>query len=162
MSQSRDLILRPATREDGAALFALFEEVQNLHAEAEPQFFRPATMDQSFQAYLEEIFKDADQHLLLGCLAEAPVAFCHYSLIRRPQSMFQSARRYAYVHALAVTHGRRRQGCGLALLSQVKDWARDQGVDGIGIDRWQFNKAAGACFAKAGFEVKREYLWQVL
>ena len=154
--------LRAASRDDADALFSLFAEVQSLHAEAEPAFFRPPERDATFESYVEEILGDPDQHLLLACRDGRAVGYIHYFLGQRPKSVYQQERRVAYIHTLVVARDQRRTGCGSLLIEQVLQAARGSDASLVGIDFWSFNHAARACFEKAGFKVNKEFMSLVL
>lgn len=154
--------IRAASRDDAEALFGLFAEVQALHAEAEPAFFRPPERDATFEAYLEEILGDPDQYLLLASRDGVAAGYIHYFLGQRPKSVYQPARRVAYIHTLVVAREQRRRGCGSLLIEQVMQAARRAQVSLVGIDFWSFNHAARACFEKAGFMVNKEFMSLVL
>ena len=151
--------IRPATKQDYDAVFALFSEVQVLHAEALPEIFRPPIKDEAFQRFFSG-FQDSDEHFLaLGTLNEGPIGYVQYSLSERPGNIYQPHRRFAYIHQLVVTHDWQRQGYGSKLIAFAKQKAREQGITEIGIDFWSFNDAARGCFEGHGFKVQQERMW---
>lgn len=154
-----DFELRGARDADLDAFYGLFAQVQSIHAEAEPEFFRPPEKDETVQQYFEGILGDPQQHLLFACLDGVEVGFVQYFLGLRPRSLFQPERRVGYIHGLVVAEEHRRTGCAAWLIEHVKQAARQEDVTLLGIDFWSFNEAARACFGKAGFRVSREFMW---
>ncbi len=154
-----DFQLRSARDADLDAFYGLFAQVQSIHAEAEPAFFRPPEKDETVQQYFEGILGDPEQHLLFACLDGVEVGFVQYFLGLRPRSLFQPERRVGYIHGLVVDEAHRRTGCAAKLIEHVKQAARQEDIALLGIDFWSFNEAARACFAKAGFRVNREFMW---
>ncbi len=154
-----DFQLRGASNADLDAFYGLFAQVQSIHADAEPEFFRPPEKDETFQQYFEGILGDPDQHLLFACLDDVEVGFVQYFLGLRPQSIFRPERRVGYVHGLVVNEEHRRTGCAAMLIEHVKQVARQEDIALLGIDFWSFNAAARACFEKAGFKVSQEFMW---
>lgn len=154
-----DLRLRSASDADLDAFYRLFAQVQSIHADAEPEFFRPPERDEAFRQYFEGILGDRDQHLVFACLDHAEVGFVQYFLGLRPGNVFQPERRVGYVNGLVVDEKHRRTGCAAKLIEHVKQAARQQDITLLGIDFWSFNGPARACFEKAGFEVSREFMW---
>ena len=154
-----DFQLRGASNADLDAFYGLFAQVQSIHADAEPEFFRPPEKDETFQQYFEGILGDPDQHLLFACLDDVEVGFVQYFLGLRPQSIFRPERRVGYVHGLVVNEEHRRTGCADMLIEYVKQVARQEDTALLGIDFWSFNAAARACFEKAGFKVSQEFMW---
>ena len=154
-----DFRLREASLDDLDAFYGLFAQVQSIHAEAQPEFFRPPEKDELLRQHFQGILDDPDQHLVFACLDGVVVGLVQFFLGLRPKSVFQPERRGGYVNGLAVDEAHRRTGCGALLLEHVKQAARQEDVTLLGIDFWSFNEAARACFEKAGFKVSREFMW---
>jgi ribosomal protein S18 acetylase RimI-like enzyme len=142
--------------------YRLFAQVQSIHADAEPEFFRPPEKDATFRQYFEGILGNPDQHLVFACLNGVEIGFVQYFLGLRPRSVFQRERRVAYIHGLVVDAQHRRTGCAAMLIEHVKQAARQEDIALLGIDCWSFNDPARACFEKAGFKVINEFMWLAL
>ena len=151
--------LRSASDADLEAFYGLFAQVQSIHADAEPEFFRPPEKDESFRQYFDGILGNPDQHLVFACLDGAAVGFVQFFLGLRPRNVFQPERRVGYIHGLVVDEAHRRRGCAAMLIEHVKQAARREDIALLGIDFWSFNDAARACFYKAGFKVCKEFMW---
>ncbi|MEM7024990.1 MAG: GNAT family N-acetyltransferase [Pseudomonadota bacterium] len=154
-----DFPLRHASAADLDAFYDLFAQVQSIHADAEPDFFRPPERDAAFEEYFQGILGDPEQHLVFACLDGATVGFVLYFLGFRARNIYQGEGRVGYVHGLVIDRQYRRTGCGTVLLEHVKRTAREENIDLLGIDFWSFNGAARSCFQKAGFKVAREFMW---
>ena len=154
-----DFRLRRASNADLDAFYGFYAQVQSIHADAEPEFFRPPEKAETFHQYFEGILGDPDQHLLFACLDGVEVGFVQYFLGLRPQSIFRPERRVGYVHGLVVNEEHRRTGCAAMLIKHVKQAARQEAIALLGIDFWSFNDAARACFEKAGFKGSKEFMW---
>ncbi len=154
MAEDR-LKIQPASRDDYDIVFDLFFEVQVIHAAAHPKFFRPPKKDEHFHSFLERVFDDPAQHLLLARVDQVPVGYIQYFLGKRPEDLFQPERKFAYIHQLVISEAYRRSGYATALIGHVRALAREQGVERVGIDFWSFNKSARACFERQGFVVKQ-------
>ncbi len=157
-----DFDLRAAGKGDLDTFYGLFVQVQAIHAEAEPTFFRPPEKDETLSEFFEGILGNPDRHLVFACLDGVEIGFVLYFLGLRSRSIFQAERRVGYIHGLVVDEAHRRKGCAAMLIDHVKQTARQQDVALIGIDFWSFNDAARACFEKAGFIVSQEIMWQSL
>lgn len=152
--------LRPAGGNDLDATYALYAEVQAMHAEALPAVFRRPEKDAAFQRHFETLLADPDQHLVLASRDGALAGFVQFFMGRTPESFFRRERRLAYINALAVVAAYRRTGCARFLIDHVKHEARRHGIADLEIDTYAFNHAALACFEKAGFAVRKQVLWQ--
>jgi ribosomal protein S18 acetylase RimI-like enzyme len=153
------LQLRTAGGDDVDAAFGLFAQVQSIHADAEPEFFRPPENDETFKLYFEGILRDPDQHLVFACVDGMEVGYIEYFQGVCPKDIFRPERRLAYIHSLVVTKEHRRAGCASVLIEHVKQEAGRQDISLMGIDVWSFNDAARACFEKAGFKTSKEFMW---
>ncbi len=151
--------MRTASSNDLDAAFGLFAQVQLIHSDAEPEFFRPPEKNETFKRFFEGILSDPDQHLVFACANGMEVGYIQYFLGVRPKNIYQPERRFSYVHTLVVAKGHRRTGCASMLIEHVKQEARRQDIALLGIDFWSFNDAARACFEKAGFKVNKEVMW---
>ena len=140
-------------------MYALFSEVQTLHAEAIPEIFRVPTDDDVFRKFFDEVDGSEEHFLAFASLDDQPVGYIQYSLSERPRNTHQRARNFAYIHQLVVTKGQRRKGYGGALIEFAKKRAREQGIREVGIDFWSFNDAARGCFERQGFQVRHEGMW---
>ena len=154
MSRS-GLALRSACAEDVEAAFNLFAQVQSLHAEAEPDLFRPPDDHAAFAEFFFEVIEEPKQHLVFAELDDEVVGYVHFTVFDSPQDLFRPARCAAYVDQVVVADGHRRNGIASALLEHAKSRARELGASQLGIDCWSFNIAARECFENAGFELKR-------
>ena len=150
---------RLANAGDLDAVYGLFAEVQSIHAAAEPTFFKPPVKDRLFESFFEDCLSDPERSLVLACHDGTPVGYVLYFAGERPENIYQSARRFAYIHQLVVAKEFRRSGCASALISHVKEEARQRNFDLLGIDLWSFNDAARACFEKNGFKVNQKFMW---
>ena len=133
--------------------------MQSIHATAEPTFFKPPVRDGLFESFFEASLTDPEKNIVLACHQTKAVGYVLYFAGERVENLYQSARRYAYIHQLVMTEEYRRTGCGSALIAHVKEEARKRGIRQLGIDFWSFNNAARACFEKNGFEVNQEFMW---
>lgn len=154
-----DFQLREANTEDLDAFYGFFAQVQSIHADAEPEFFRPPVKDEALRQYFESMVEDPDNHLLFACLDGVEVGFIHFFLGLRPQNIFQQERLVGYIHGLVVSEEHRQTGCASMLIEHVKQAAKRENISLLGIDFWSFNDVARTCYEKAGFKMRKEFMW---
>lgn len=158
MQQSR-FHLRAANPDDAGVVFGLFAQVQAIHAEAEPEFFRKPAKDKFFDRFFSDVLEDPTQYLMLAGIDRTTIGYVQYFLGTRPETLFRAAQRITYINQLVVADGFRGVGCGTVLIDHVKQVSKANGIGLIGIDCWSFNEAAQACFTKSGFEPNRQHMW---
>ena len=157
MRQS-ELQFRDAVISDLDVAFDLFAEVQSLHADALPLFFRQPVKDDLFEKYFSDLLGNPKQHLVIGCAGEQPIGCVQYSIHERARNVFMDKRTFAHIDHLIVAKGFRRNGYASALIQHVVEAVGRQGIDRLGIDHWSFNDAAAACFENAGFKLERRHM----
>jgi len=79
--------IRSASDADKDAVFDLFEQIQSLHAKAEPTFFRTPERDETFNQFFDDLMADPEQSLVVICSNAVPVGFCHYFMGTRPKNI---------------------------------------------------------------------------
>ena len=159
---SLDVHLRAADKADLNAFYRLFVQLQSVHSEAEPAFFRPPEKDEMLEEFFAGILADPERHLLFACLDGIEVGFVLYFLGLRPKGVLQPEQRVSYIHGLVVDAAHRRKGLAARMIEHVKGAARQEDITLLGVDFWSFNAAGRACFERAGFSVRHEFMWQSL
>jgi len=157
--QEQQVTLRAARGDDLDAVYALFAEVQAIHANAEPDFFKPPANDAFFKAFFDGVIDDPQRRLTLACFGDEAIGYVQYFIGTRPETFFRAEGRVARIDQICVSEAFRRTGCGTRLIDHVKAEARRQGISLVGIDFWSFNAAAGGCFEKNGFKIGHQNMW---
>jgi ribosomal protein S18 acetylase RimI-like enzyme len=150
MPPARDLTIRPATVGDYEAVARLNAEVQQLHADALPHLFKPASPASFPQPRFEHMLGQAGCHLLVA-VADGPVAYLLAELVEPPQTHARYAQRALRIHEVSVAADFRGRGCGSALLQDARSLAASHGVTRLDLDTWWFNERARGFFKAAGF-----------
>lgn len=65
-----------------------------------------------------------------------------------------TGKRQACVLAIVVLGPYRRQGLGRLLMAEVEAWARERGIDGVGLSVAEHNTAAIALYNELGYRVE--------
>ncbi|MCW1966611.1 MAG: GNAT family N-acetyltransferase [Anaerolineae bacterium] len=157
------VLVQPATQNDVPALAALNAHVHQLHAEAEPWFFKPpvgtdyfAAREQDFRAMLT----DSAQTIWVARIAKADAVIGYLWAQRRDS--FESAELFAckrlYINHISVHPDYFRQGVGEALMAAAKALARQQGAN-MALGVHAFNTRAQRFFAKQGFAPLIHTMW---
>jgi ribosomal protein S18 acetylase RimI-like enzyme len=164
--------IRLATESDAEAISALNRAIQQLHADALPQLFKPPS-DATFPPEeVRGLLRSPHQRVYLA-LAEEPtgavpvgsvaggsvaVGYASVQICRQGGSAMRHAQDYLYIHHIAVAPARQRQGHGGRLLEAVRELARQENIAVVELDMWAFNAQAKAFFLKHGFAPLEERL----
>jgi ribosomal protein S18 acetylase RimI-like enzyme len=140
--------VRPARASDEAALVALWDEVEALHARIQPRFFRRT------RSGARRLNGRPSAHELVLVAEGAGGAVCgllHLRLYDTPRAPLLVAERRGHVEDLVVARAQRRSGCGRALLEAGAAWARRQGASQLLLTVWDGNAAAERFYAALGY-----------
>jgi ribosomal protein S18 acetylase RimI-like enzyme len=145
--------VRPARAADRDALLELWREVDELHAELQPGFFRP---DYERVAHVTERVRAAQlsswQSLLVADDADGLVCgLAWLQIYDTPPSASMVQRRRVHVEDLVVARARRRAGCGRALLEAGAAWARQRGAEQLLLTVWAGNHEAELFYQSLGY-----------
>jgi ribosomal protein S18 acetylase RimI-like enzyme len=152
---------RPATAEDAKTISALNAQVHDLHAAAEPRFFKPAS-DLTFPPMMVQDLMETPGHFFYLAVVDGQVAgYVYFEIRQLEENPFRHALEQAYIHQIGVRPEFQGSGCGKRLMALVKDIASERGLQNIALDTWGFNQQAQAFFASQGFEPfnYRYWLW---
>jgi ribosomal protein S18 acetylase RimI-like enzyme len=162
VSPRGQVAVRPARPEDWLAVQALLRELDELHAELVPEYFRPATRTES---EWRRLLGDSTA-LVLVALDEAegpaPVGFLSLRVYDTPADPTMVPRRRGHVETLIVNARQRRRGIGRRLLATAADWVRARGATEMVLTTWVGNAEADAFYEKLGYRVLSRVLHAVL
>lgn len=152
--------VRHATPDDLPRLIELNRFVQDLHADAHPDVFRPSDDLPGVDDFFEGLLSDSDQLVLVATVEGRIVGFLCAEVQRRAAHTFVLEVLRLYVHQVAVEPGYRRGGAGRALFAELERLARAEGIDDIALDTWHFNGEARDFFVALGFRTYNVRMWK--
>lgn len=147
------MIPRRATPADAPVLARLNAHVQGWHAAHYPAVFHPDPDPEALTRWFAARLADPASTAFLTGEPATGYALCQ--LQAREASVFSPAVRRVLLDHIAVAPDARRRGQGRALVSAVRDLARELGAEEILLDTWEANTDAQAFFRAAGFEPRR-------
>ena len=157
--QKSQIQFRSATAEDYDVVFALFSELQSLHHDAQPEFYRKPEKDDLFRKFFEETLESEEQYLIIGGLDNEPVGYIFFRKWVRPKDIHLIEYPILYIHNLIIKERYRYKGYGGTFINYAKKTARELGISRMGIDFWHFNEPARKCFSRQGFTALQEIMW---
>ncbi len=152
--------VRPARAADRDALLDLWREVDELHAELQPGFFR---RDYDRAAHVSDRVRAAQrsgwQTLLVADDADGVVCgLAWLQVYDTPPNASMVPRRRVHVEDLVVARARRRSGCGRALLEAGAAWARQRGAEQLVLTVWAGNHEAEQFYQSLGYRAISQVL----
>ena len=151
MSPRGQVAVRAARPEDWLAVQSLLRELDELHAELVPAYFRPATRT---EPEWRTLLGDSTALVLVAVDdVERPVGFLSLRVYDTPADPTMVPRRRGHVETLVVSARQRRRGIGRRLLAAAADWARARGATEMVLTTWVGNAEADAFYEKLGYRV---------
>jgi diamine N-acetyltransferase len=151
--------VRRASEADAEAISRLSADVQEVHATALPDLFKPPAAYSFPPAEVAELIRAPESLLFLAEIDSQPVGYAYAEVIRRPDGPFRLAQEMVYLHHISVHPDHRRKGVGDALIGAWRAAAEEVGITLLALDVWSFNEAARRFFKRHGFTAYNERLW---
>ena len=143
--------VRVASAADIDAIVRLNRDVQQLHAELEPSFFKSNVDSEEVAAFFAAKLALSENHIRLADGGDGPNGYVWFEVQERPETPLTLARKRIYIHHLSVQGRARRHGIASALLRQVEAEALIRGITSIALDTWAANGSARSFFEARGF-----------
>jgi ribosomal protein S18 acetylase RimI-like enzyme len=148
---SKSLTIRNYELRDEAAVIGLVRELQTHEGSIYDRMKPPAEIDRWYIAELEKQCAESHGRILVGEIDGAVVAYATVLAKVEDDSIDEVPFSYAYVGDLAVTHNRRGQGIGKAMLAECERIARAAGARWLRINALAHNDQARATYMSYGF-----------
>ncbi len=151
MNGRGEVVVRRARAEDWPDVAALLREVDALHAELAPAYFRTGA-----RAEIEwrRLLVDGTAAALVAAAEGRPaVGLLALRIYETPPEPTMVPRRRAHLETLVVAAAARRRGLGRRLVTAAGDWARAQGAVEMVLTTWAGNTAADAFYERLGYRV---------
>jgi len=143
--------VRPASLADYDALVALFDELDELHRQARPDFFRPFDGPARTRAQIEQWLTEPASTVLVAESGEGVIGLA--VVLTRPPASFAGAvpRKVIELDNLVVRADQRGRRIGRHLLVAVVDWSRQCGASHVEVAVHAFNRDAKRFYEDFGF-----------
>ena len=151
------MIVRYATRDDLPRVNELRRQVNDLHVQGKPEWFRPG-FGEELQQYLYALLDSNDHDVLVAEQDGAIVGFACVKYVDRPESPYRRACRFLEIEEIGVDENCRRSGAGRSLVETIKVHAKEKGLHRIDLNMWSFNHNALAFYEAVGFTTYRQYM----
>lgn len=142
--------IRLAETGDIAELARLNLQVQQLHLEAEPRFFKESEVS-DVERFFRDALADPDKQVLVAVGEDTVVGYLLAEVRNRQENPFQPPRTWLQIDQIGVDPAYRRRGYGRSLMAQVVSLAEEMGIAELQAGVWVFNEASLALFRAEGF-----------
>lgn len=151
-----DMPVRAATPDDCAAIARLNEVVQQHHADALPDLFKPASAGGLPESRILDLMRRDGVFIALAEMDGNAAGYVYAEVVRRPDSAQRYAMDLIYIHHIAVLPALQGRGVGRDLVDHVKSRARTENIATVRADIWSFNEGARSFFRSCGLSTINE------
>lgn len=145
-----NITVRPAGRDDYAAVEAIMKQVQQLHVDWRPDIY--VSIDVVLPE--EEFASSVENGTIFVAEADGTVAGVLEIVYRHVRTPHMAKRDVLFVETMAVDEPYRGKGIGRAFFDFLKALRDEKGLDGIELQVNGRNQAAFAMYEHCGFTVK--------
>lgn len=149
------ITIRPAILEDYSAVSALFEKVDQLHADALPNLFQQSAGPARSQEWFAQVNASEDITLFVAEQQDILVGLILCRVQSSPAFPLFVPRRYVHINELVIHESFQGQGIGRLLMQQAHEWAQEQGATDVELDVYEFNTPARTLYEHLGYQTMR-------
>lgn len=150
--------IRRATTKDAELLSTLNDDVQKLHANALPHFFKQPAAE-TFIPSVIELLNTPDNYFYIGEDKGEAIGYVYAQIQELAENPFRYARQQVIVHHISIRPNHQKEGYGKQLLQAAKTLAQENNISTVILNVWSFNQNARSFFERQGFEVFNERMW---
>jgi ribosomal protein S18 acetylase RimI-like enzyme len=147
--------IRDALESDLESVAELLLLVHKMHVQAQPATYRDVSLESALE-FLASRLTEPNAYLRVAEFESEVLGYCAAAVQGRPSTPLLQPGEFIYVNEIVVRPASRRSGVGRALIADLRDFARQNGVREIKLDVGYFNSEATSFFRAQGFEIARE------
>ena len=152
------MVIRFAKENELIRVNELRKQVNDLHVEGKFEVFK-AGFNKELQDHVYTIWKDPEQKIIV---AESEGMICGFAVlhhIHKPETPFMQERDFMDIDEFCVDKKYRRQGIASEMIAFIKAYTKEQGINRMELNMWEFNEDALAFFREK-VELRKEALKQ--
>ena len=108
------------------------------------------------------IWKDPEQKIIV---AESEGMICGFAVlhhIHKQETLFMQKRDFMDIDEFCMDKKYRRQGIASEMIAFIKTYTKEQGINRMELNMWEFNEDALAFYEAVGFKTYRRYMEMML
>lgn len=148
------MIIRPAQIADYADYCDLMAQIDKLHRDQHPEYFREAIPVRE-RFYYESVLADENQTIWVAEIDGKLAGIIEWEVIHARDIPILQSRTAIRIDTLVVHQDYKRQGIGRALMSALDEWAKAQNILNLELGVWTFNESAIKFYESLGYSFYR-------
>ena len=142
---------RQATVDDARTIVLLNQHVQQLHAGALPQIFKPAHVSDEFVAFYVERLQSDNESIYLAEEDGQAVGYVHIKIRENPENFYAYARQDVVINEISINPEYYGSGIADQLTQIAVNIAHEHNIKRVILDVWDWNTRAKRFYEKQGF-----------
>ena len=147
--ENRRVRIQTATQEDAPTIAILGADIQEMHHNSRPDWFKPAAAQESAALYEDLLANPSITTYIAEDGAEA-LSFVLVKVHHRAETPLNCAQVVVDINQIGVTPSARGRGVGHELMVSVRALANQVSADRILLTTWEFNSDAHRFFESEG------------
>jgi ribosomal protein S18 acetylase RimI-like enzyme len=148
--------VRRATLDDAHLLAELNTTVQQLHAQARPEIFKPPVARVELIMWFETLLSELGTYMFIGEMSGEAIGYMVAKILHRLENPFTYAMDFLLIDQISIRIEYQGKGYGKRLLQAAYDLARTENIKRIILDVWNFNIGAVEFYKRQGFQIFNE------
>ena len=151
--------VRRAAAPDAEIISQLHAALQDYHAAAHPDFFKPSAADTFPPAMVRDLLAQPATVIFLAEINGAAVGYLYADANPALETSMTYRLDRLWIHHIGVAPAQQRQGAGAALIDAAKQHAQRLGISTLALSVWAFNHPAIGFFVRQGFAAYNHRMW---
>lgn len=145
------MLISEAGKSEFDDVLHLNTQIQQIHANAFPRIFKSASFTE-IRLWLEKELLKSDTYLYVGRMSKKIIGYLLIKILKTPDTPFRYTKSFIYIDHIIIDQEYRNNGLGKQFIEFVRTLARENGVQNITSDVWDFNGEASLFFRSQGFK----------
>jgi len=151
--------VRRAAAQDAEIISQLHAALQDYHAAAHPDFFKPSAAGTFLPAMVRDLLAQPATVIFLAEIDGAAVGYLYADANPAQETSMTHRLERLWIHHIGVASAQQRQGAGATLIDAAKQHAQRLGIPILALSVWDFNHPAISFFEQQGFAAYNHRMW---
>ena len=144
-------------KKDPVTIAELNRDVQEKHLELFPNSFKEYDYPSVFKT-IKSFLDREETHSFIVYLQEEPIGYATIFEKEYQENPFRKSYTSLVIDQMCVKKEFRRKGVGSRLVSTIRDFAKQRGIDKLELSVWNQNEEAKSFYARMGFSTLIDYM----
>lgn len=154
--------IREATKADIPLLSKITFEIQQMHAENVPDFFKMPESEDFAESFHKMMLESENTYIFIAEVDGEAVGSMIAHLRQWKENPFNYTKDVLHIDHISILTDHQGKGYGRALMEHAQKLAEEKGLAYITLSTWGFNTGAQAFYRSLGYETAYIQMWRRL